>query len=144
MAHRIDDLPKTSFGGHDRLLIQQCGTVDSATGLLTVEDIDKFDLWCAKQAGAVLEQHYPGWDFKIEQKTQDKMAYISLPVLMGERFCVAVNLTTHSLDSDRVKNVGGEILERYGLPRGPFKLADFLEARAKHSRLIMPWLPIPG
>ena len=38
---------------------------------------------------------------------------------------------------------GGELLERYGLPRGRFELAPFLEARDKHSALVVPGREVP-
>jgi hypothetical protein len=116
-------------------------TADGGVG----EDVRKdFDIWAAGQALQVLESEYPGHLWRVVHDSKQGMAFISIPILMGVNNFMAVNLKTNLLDDHRVKLAGGEILERYGLLRGRFQLTPFLEAREKHSALVVPSRKVPG
>lgn len=145
---RQDVLEKSAPGGNDRVLLTKYeapATADvNAHGFGIGEDAFKeFDIWAAKQAMTVLEGEYPGHLWRVVHDSKQGMAFISIPILMGVNHFMAVNLKTHALDSHRVKLAGGEILERYGLKRGRFQLTPFLEAREKHSALVVPGRKVP-
>jgi hypothetical protein len=113
-------------------------------GSVAEDPYKEFDLWAAAQATAVLESEYPGHTWCVRHETAQGVCLISIPILMGINHWVAVNLKTHALDDHRVRVAGGEILERYGLKRGGFQLTPFLDAREKHSALVMPSRKVPG
>jgi hypothetical protein len=141
---RQDVLLKDSPGGHDRVVMTKYEAPTSIDGESLGEDRwADFDIWAAGEAMKVLESEYPGHTFRVIHDSHQGVALISIPILMGVNKFMAVNLKTHVLDSTRVKNAGGEILERYGLLRGRFQLAPFLEAREKHSALVLPSREVP-
>lgn len=133
---RQDVLEKTTSGGNDRVVLTQYEAPSTPEGGIAEDTRKDFDFWAARQAMAVLESEYPGHLWRVVHDSAQGMAYISIPILMGVNKFIAVNLKTHALDSSRVKVAGGEILERYGLVRGRFQVAPFLEAREKHSILV--------
>jgi hypothetical protein len=102
------------------------------------------DLAACAQAMRTLEKHYPGHCFRVIHDSKQGICLMSIPILMGINNYMAVNLKTHALDDSRVMKAGGEILERYGLKRGGFELTPFLDARAKHSALVVPSRKVPG
>jgi hypothetical protein len=140
---REDVLPKTTLGGNDRVMrTQYIAPADGDGGI--ADDIWKdFDIWAAKQVQNELEKFYPGHNFRVFHDSFQGVCLISIPVLMGINNFMAVNLKKSALDSERVMKSGGEILERYGLKRGGFELAPFLEAREKHSALVLPSRKVP-
>lgn len=130
-------------GGHDRIVLTQHQAPADGDDSIGEDTWKEYDLWAAGEALAVLEAAYPGHCWRVVHDSFQGMAFISIPVLMGVNRFMAVNLKTHALDDHRVKAAGGEILERYGLKRGRFQEAPFLDARAKHSALVMPSRQVP-
>ncbi len=141
---RQDVLEKSHKGGHDRVLLTKYEAPATADNGIAPDALKEYDEWAAKQAMAVLEAAYPDHFWRVVHDSFQGMAFISIPVLMGINNFMAVNLKTHALDSYRVKVAGGEILERYGLRRGRLDLTPFLEAREKHSALVVPGRKVPG
>lgn len=145
---RQDILPKSSPGGHDRVvrtMYEAPATADEHGNIGVGEDLRKeYDEWAAGQVMKVLESEYPEHCFRVIHDSAQGVCLISIPILMGVNKFMAVNLKTHAIDSHRVKLAGGEILERYGLKRGRFELTPFLEAREKHSALVVPGREVPG
>lgn len=141
---RQDVLPKDRPGGHDRVVLTKHEAPAGPDGEVLDDPFQGFDEWAAKQVTKTLEKHYPGHSFRVIHDSHHKVCLISIPVLMGINKFMAVNLKTHCLDDRRVVKAGGEILERYGLLRGRFQLAPFLEAREKHSALVVPSREVPG
>lgn len=76
------------------------------------------DLIACKNAGDMLERHYPGWEWSVY--VADGIMQIRATKLSGEYGYV---LHVDKIDNDlkRVKNAGGEILERFGMRRGGFR-----------------------
>ena len=144
---RQDVVAKSGPGQHDRvvLTIEEAPATADENGNVTVsEDICKaYDEWAAGEVMKVLESEYPGHCFRVIHDSFQGVCLISIPILMGVNKFMAVNLKTHAMDSHRAKLAGGEILERYGLLRGRFQLAPFLDAREKHSALVIPGRPVP-
>lgn len=126
---RQDVLAKSSHGQHDRVLVTQAY-------LTSLDDDDRtaWELFIAKQVTMDLENYYPGHGWKVRCEVSQGAVFIWLPVLMGENWKMFIPLD--NLTPVLVANVGGEILERYRLPRGRFELGSFLEAREKHSILL--------
>lgn len=108
-------------------------------------DVHKdYDMWCARRAMALLLAAYPGHLFQVQSDVKKHLFKISIPILMGVCNWYVVNLRTHEMSKETVVRAGGEILERYGIPRGRMDLAAFLEAREKHSALVRRSRPVPG
>lgn len=140
---RQDILFKDRPGQHDRVVLTQHTAPTTADGGVGEDTRKEFDLWAAGEALKVLERHYPGHCWRVIHDSFQGVALISIPILMGVNKYMAVNLRTHALDDKRVVAAGGEILERYKLRRGRFEQAPFLDAREKHSALVVPSRKVP-
>jgi hypothetical protein len=103
-----------------------------------------YDIWVAGRMMELLKRVYPGHLWATEYNTLQRVAKIGLPLLMGVSNWMAINLRTHEMTQGLILASGGEILERYGLRRGRFQLAQFLEAREKHSALVVPSRKVPS
>lgn len=136
-------LEKTTHGGNDRVVLSRYEAPSTPDGGIAFDPFKQFDEWAAREVMKELEKHYPGHLWRVVHDSKQGMCLISIPILMGINHYMAVNLKTHALDSIRVIKAGGEILERYGLVRGGFQLDSFLEARAKHSALVVPSRKVP-
>lgn len=83
---------------------------------------------------AILEQHYPSHFWYVVTDFRQGIAHISIPILMGPTQKYVLHLDRIS-DPTRlanaVKDAGGEILERFRIPRGSLDLglSQFLDAR---------------
>lgn len=80
-----------------------------------------------------LVKHYPGHFWRIEVDSAQGLAKVQIHQLMGDTLWYAIRLDETSNHNDYRKAVikaGGEILERYGLPRSAMDVDQFLEARA--------------
>lgn len=137
-------LEKTTHGGNDRVVLRKYEAPATADGGIAFDPFKEYDEWATDQVTAQLEKEYPGHHFRVIHDSHQGVCLISIPILMGINNFMAVNLKTHALDSNRVNKAGGEILERYGLLRGAFQLDPFLEAREKHSALVVPSRKVPG
>lgn len=88
------------------------------------------DVTLTYRIAGVLERHYPGHPWLVEADTRQGVAMISIPLFMGQHkyvLHVAALATDPTLRS--VARAGGEILERYRIPRQRFSPADFISAR---------------
>ncbi len=101
-------------------------------GLGEVDEADPFkaaDLFLTGQVADVLQRHYPGHAWLIEVSHAQGVVMLSIPLFMGRNKFV---LHMTNLKSDpglrRVVRAGGEILERYRIPRQRFGLDHFLTA----------------
>lgn len=141
---RQDILQKDSYGGHDRVVMTKHEAPAGPDNEVLDDPFQAFDEWAAKQVMDTLERHYPGHCFRVIHDSKQGVCLISIPMLMGVNHYMAVNLKTHTMDDHRAVTAGGEILERYGLLRGRFQLTPFLDAREKHSALVVPSRQVPG
>lgn len=85
-----------------------------------------------------LERHYPGHRWEVEAILDAGVVNIKLPYLAASQNVQKWGFRLHiaSLKSHdgmrKVRNAGGELLERYGLPRTGFRDGDHLKA-AEHG-----------
>lgn len=126
------------------IVVEQYTQPFAGDGVLAVDEYAEFDLWRARQMMGLLQQVYPGHRWWTFCDTKQGVAYISIPVLMGREMAFAINLKKNELTIGMVSQAGGEILERYGLPVGPFNLDSFLAARNKFGKLHAPWRKVPN
>jgi hypothetical protein len=102
----------------------------------------RYDLWVARRAYALLDRAYPGHGWQVIADSAQGYVGIRLPVLTGGNWAYLIRWG--DLAPARVVMAGGELLERYRLPRGRFELGTFLEAREKHSILLDRARKIPS
>lgn len=85
------------------------------------------------QAMSVLQLHYAGHQWKVESDARQGILKIQIHALMGDTLHYVILLDKVdgvAAFAAAVKTAGGEILERYGLPRSQMNVDKFLEARA--------------
>jgi len=92
------------------------------------------DLAAARAVRRILDTAYPGHDWEVIADSGQGYIAFRIPALMGINFAYLIK--GRKLTPEAVLKGGGELLERYRLPRGKFDLDRFLEARAKHSILL--------
>ena len=92
------------------------------------------DLATARAVRRILDTAYPGHDWEVLADSAQGYVAFRIPALMGLNYAYLVK--RRDLTPEAVLKGGGELLERYRLPRGRFDLDRFLEARAKHSILL--------
>jgi hypothetical protein len=92
------------------------------------------DLAAARSVRRILDAAYPGHDWEVIADSGHGYVAFRMPALMGMNFAFLVK--GKDLTPEAILKGGGELLERYHLPRGKFDLDRFLEARGKHSILL--------
>lgn len=92
------------------------------------------DLATARAVRRILDVAYPGHDWEVIADSGQGYVAFRIPALMGINFAYLIK--GRDLTPEAVLKGGGELLERYRLPRGKFDLDRFLEARAEHSVLL--------
>lgn len=110
------------------------------------EKVDPFlarDLALTKRMAEVLERHYPGHPWMVQVSHAQGVAYVKLPILMKRNQAYILHIDRMSMDPGLkcVMRAGGELLEKYQVPRTPFLLDHFLTARdasRPRPRLILP------
>jgi hypothetical protein len=109
---------------------------------LTEDQWAAYDQWAGQRAMALLQRHYPGYDgwWRVAYDSGQGICDINMPLLMGGNVVIREKLP---ITPQWVVRAGGEILERYRLPRSRFDLDRLLEVRGLHSRLLMPWEKVP-
>jgi hypothetical protein len=135
---------KSSPGGHESVVLTKYEAPTDADGNAVDDPFARMDLANAKWMLGILQRHYPGHLWRCVHDGAQKMAYVSIPILMGINRYWAINLVNDALSEGLLMRCGGEILERYGIPRSRFSLTPFLEAREKHSALVVPGRLVPG
>ncbi len=133
---RQDVVLKDAPGAHDMVMLTKYDAPSTPDGGIADDPFKTMDLANAKWMMEVLQRHYPGHLWSTKYDGRQKMAYLSIPFLMGINKYWAINLVTDQLTEGLLMRAGGELLERYGLPRSRFELTPFLEARQKHSILV--------
>lgn len=140
---REDVVHKPSHGGHDMVVQTQHEAPAGPDGEIASDPFARMDLANAKWMMDVLLRAYPLRPWRCVYDGRNKMAFVSIPILMGINKYWAINLTTDALTDALLVRCGGEILERYGLSRSRFQLNQFLDAREKHSALVLPSRQVP-
>lgn len=92
------------------------------------------DLDMAQQIGQVLSANYPGHFWFVEVDSKGKMVHISIPVFMGNaRFNQRMREVQTDPGMKWVIRAGGEILERWRIPRAkmdPAAVAEAIQTRS--------------
>jgi hypothetical protein len=101
-----------------------------------------YDLWVARRAYALLDRAYPGHGWQVIADSAQGYVGIRLPILTGGNWAYLIKWA--DLTPGQVIRAGGELLERYRLPRGRFELGRFLDAREKYSVLLDRSRKIPS
>jgi hypothetical protein len=89
-----------------------------------------FDDRVARAIGRVLHQHYQGHDWNVWVSREIGIAKIWLSCLMNPQYPYVLHLA--ALRPEDVMRAGGEILERFGLPRSA---VDFGLVKATRQKL---------
>jgi hypothetical protein len=102
---------------------------------IPIEDVARgADQALAKAVGETLFSHYftPGWWVEVSHK--QGIVKISIPALMGPNDYYVIKIVDLETDPNlkSVMRVGGEIFERYKIPRSGFSNADFEAAISRH------------
>ncbi|MBV8755391.1 MAG: hypothetical protein JO328_21265 [Hyphomicrobiales bacterium] len=92
------------------------------------------DLATARAVRRILDTAFPGHDWEVLADSRQGYVAFRIPTLMGANWAYLIK--GRELTPEAVLKGGGELLERYRLPRGKFDLDRFLEARAAHSILL--------
>jgi hypothetical protein len=100
-----------------------------------------FDDRMARAIGRVLHQHYRGHDWNVWVSREIGIAKIWLSCLMNPQYPYVLHLA--ALQPRDVMRAGGEILERYGLPRSTIDFGLVKAARRQLGPLATRRLP-PG
>jgi hypothetical protein len=100
------------------------------------------DVAAAKTVRRILDAAYPGHDWEVLADSGQGYVAFRIPALMGANFAYLIK--GRDLTPEAVLKGGGELLERYRLPREKFDLDRFLEARAAHSVLLDRRRKIPS
>jgi hypothetical protein len=93
-----------------------------------------YDLWVARRAYALLDRAYPGHGWQVIADSAQGYVGVRLPILTGGNWAYLIKWP--DLTPAQVIRAGGELLERYRLPRGRFEVGTFLEARERDSILL--------
>jgi hypothetical protein len=100
------------------------------------------DVAAAKAVRRILDQAYPGHDWEVVADSAQGYVAFRIPALMGGNWAYLIR--AKDVTPEAVRKGGGELLERYRLPRGKFDLDRFLAARAEHSILLGRSRKIPS
>jgi hypothetical protein len=92
------------------------------------------DLAAARSVRRILDTAYPGYDWEVVADSGQGYVAFRIPALMGANWAYLIR--GKDVSAEAVLTGGGELLERYRLPRGKFHLDRFLAARAAHSILL--------
>lgn len=136
-------VPKTHTGGHDMVVLDKYIAPASDDGGIAFDPFKEQDATVKATMMKWLNKHYPGYPWATESDLKNRIVKFNIPILMGVNHWYAVNLRTHDIVDGMYKGAG-EILERYRQSREGFNLGAFLEARAKHSKLIIPSRKVPA
>jgi len=139
---REDVKVKDSFGGHDLIVQERYEAPATDDGGIAADPYKERDAAIAATMMKWLNRHYPGHLWGCIADTRQGIVKFNIPILMGMNNWWVVNLRTHDI-IDGMRQGAGQILERYRLRRGRFDLTTFLEARDKHSALVIPSRKVP-
>ena len=124
-------------GTHTLLFTSHEGPSDGAA------DPNKaWDETVCRAIGRILHREYRGHDWQVWVSRADGIAKIWLNCLMNPAFPYVLHLT-ELLQPRDVITAGGEILERYNIPRSPIDFGLVADVRQKMGPLATRMLP-PG
>lgn len=130
-------------GAHDMVVLDQYIAPSDDDGRPAYDPFKAKDAEIKATMMAWLKRHYPGYPWATEADCAKRIVKFSIPILMGVDNWWVVNLRTHPDIIPAMAQGAGQILERYRLRRGAFQLIPFLEARERHSALVIPSRKVP-
>lgn len=94
-----------------------------------------FDAFVASRMMEILAHHYPGYPWDVVSNAQQGVVHFGIRVLMGETLRWVIKLKQwDDLNPKLVIDGGGELLERFNLPRAGFEVMSFIAARDNKHR----------
>ena len=139
---RQDILLRDTPGAHDRVVLTKYEAPSTDDATPAFDPYRDQDNAIAATMMRWLNKHYPGHLWACIADSAQGIVKFNIPILMGLQNWWVVNLSTHDI-IDGMAQGAGQILERYRLPRGRFEVVSFLEAREKHSALVVPGRKVP-
>jgi hypothetical protein len=88
----------------------------------------------ARKIATVLNFYYPGHAWEVTVDSRHGGAQLRIAILMTGSQCFFMrfdDIATHNDFRKRVRDAGGELLERFNIPRAGFDLTAFIEAQPK-------------
>lgn len=110
----------------------------NSPGLVVAEGVTANDLMVAGDISRELQRHYPGWNWGVDVNVRKGLIDIKC-MDIDARFGYTIRVTgLYSWDSlrDKVKLAGGEILERYNMPRSRMDLDTWRSAPSDFTGLM--------
>jgi hypothetical protein len=139
---RQDVLEKETHGGNDRVILTDYEAPAKSDTEVADDPYRASDAAIAANMMKWLNREYPGHLWGVVSDQAQGIVKFNIPILMGFDMWWTINLRTTDI-IEGMKAGAGQILERYRLTRGRFVLSEFLEAREKHSRLVVGSRPVP-
>ena len=117
------DIVERQRGTHHTALRQY--SVSNADG--TPDPHAEWNLTVAKAITRVLLNAYPGHFWEVYVDRSQKLATITIPLLLGNwKYRLS---SVHEIMPQDIIRAGGEILERFNIPRSSLNIADFINAK---------------
>jgi hypothetical protein len=91
-----------------------------------------------KAMARILFAHYPGHPWSVEVHAEQGYAFITIPPLLGANYGYILHLDkidTQDSFVQGVKEAGGNLLERFSIPRSSIDIAHYLALEQKHPLL---------
>mgnify|MGYP000514636362 CR=1 FL=1 len=119
--------------GRHAIHTQRRGFTSQTVEIETSSAKDAADLALTMKIAETLERHYPGHPWMVQVSHDSGCAFIKLPIVMRsmERYVLHIDKLNMDPSMRAVVRAGGELLERFNMPRTGFSLDPFLDARAK-------------
>lgn len=95
----------------------------------------------AKHCARILEAHYSGWQWGITVDERGGVVHLFALVLsgdMGYTLLLDDVYNCGNFDSQMILMAGGEVLERFGVPRGRFSLDAWRQVRRGPNGIPVP------
>lgn len=131
----------SGYNGFDIPILKQKGFVPGSgprvalslhherSATFPVDEHELTDMATCKWVGELLHSHYRGHFWMVKASSRGGLCQIGIPVLLGNW---TWNIPLKDLEPWLVIKAGGEILERFKIPRSSIDVAAFVEAR-KHA-----------
>lgn len=95
---------------------------------LSNADRDRIDMQTARGVGRLLHSHYAGHFWSVEVDSRQGVCLIGIVLLLGNW---KYKLPLASMTPADVIRAGGEILERFNIPRSSIDVAAFVNAKKR-------------
>lgn len=89
------------------------------------------DIQIAHDVAAVLVKKYFAYEWLVQSEIKSGVVTFQIAELMGRTLRCAINLRTTEVTPDLIMRLGGEVLERMGLPRGQVEMGMIKAAKLR-------------